>query len=213
MTTSLDISRQVNLNSLALETQDVDLTGNLTVAGTSAFTGNQTVTGNSVVGGNETITGNLTVTGTTTLSSGAVPRSISGMGATKTLALTDTGSTIVFDRGAGTVVTLPATTNVGTTFTFVVGTQNTSATNKIITSAGTIFLIGGVYVDKSLTITRYDGNGTNHVSLNWSGGTDSGTTGGLNGSYVTLRCINATQWLVEGTQVAGGTLATPFATS
>ena len=33
MTTTLPINQQVNLNSLALEAQDLDLTGNLTVAG------------------------------------------------------------------------------------------------------------------------------------------------------------------------------------
>lgn len=39
MTTSLEIPRQVNFSNLALEAQDMDLTGNLTVAGTSTSTG------------------------------------------------------------------------------------------------------------------------------------------------------------------------------
>lgn len=135
-------------------------------------------------------------------------KTLSGMGATKTLVQSDTGTTIVFDRLAGTTVTLPVPV-VGTTFMFYVGTSPTSNTDKIITDAGTTFIVGGLYVDKSLTVTRYAADGSTIVSVNWNGT----TTGGLPGTYCTLRCISATEWVIEGTQIASGTLATPFATS
>ncbi len=45
MTTSLDISKRVDLKGNALQATDLDLSGNLTVAGTSTITGAQTVSG------------------------------------------------------------------------------------------------------------------------------------------------------------------------
>lgn len=119
------------------------------------------------------------------------------------------GATLVFNRAAGTTVTLP-TPVIGTSYTFVVGTVATSNAQKIITSAGTIFLLGGLYFDKSLTITRYDGNGSTHISVNLNGTTTGGAT---IGDTFTITCVSATEWSVSGTVTASGTLATPFATS
>lgn len=155
--------------------------------------------------GNAILATDLVLTGTAYTSQS---KTLSGMGATKTLIQSDTGTTIVFDRLAGTTVTLPVPI-VGTLFSFYVGTSPTSNTDKVITDAGTTFIVGGIYVDKSLTVTRYAADGSTIVSLNWNGT----TTGGLPGTYATLRCISATEWVIEGTQIASGTLATPFATS
>lgn len=127
--------------------------------------------------------------------------------AAPTVAQTDT--LFIFNRLAGTTVTLPAPT-VGAKFTFVMGTVPTSNTDKVITDAASTFLTGGVYMDKALTITRYDADGTTIRSLNLNGT----TTGGLSiGDQITFTCITATQWVVSGTVSGSGTLATPFATS
>jgi len=116
----------------------------------------------------------------------------------------------IFQNLTGTTFTLPSPV-LGTTVIFLVGVANTSNTNKIITDASTTFLVGGIYMDKALTITRYDADGTTIRSINLDG--TGNTKGGNVGDYVTLRCISATQWMVEGTLRATGTLATPFATS
>lgn len=155
--------------------------------------------------GNATVGGNLTVTGTTSSS----PKTVSVTAATLAPTSAQTGTMFMLNRLAGSTITLPVPV-IGTRFSFYVGTVNTSVAYKIITDAATTFLTGGVYVDKSLTITRYDGDGSTHVSFNWNGT----TTGGLTkGDYVTFTCIGATLWTVEGTCTASGTLATPFATS
>ena len=129
--------------------------------------------------------------------------------AATTLTNSQMNSNVIFNSATGFTVTLPAPV-VGATFNFIIGTVATSGSHKIITSAGTVFLTGGVYFDKSLTITRYDGNNSTHVSLNFNGTTTGGAT---IGDTVTLTCVSATSWTVEGTVTASGTLATPFATS
>lgn len=119
------------------------------------------------------------------------------------------GGVFIFNRAAGTTVTLP-TPVVGVTYTFIVGTVATSNAHKIITNAGTVFLEGGLYFDKALTITRYDGNGSTHISVNLNGTTTGGAT---IGDIFHVTCVSATEWTVEGTVTASGTLATPFATT
>lgn len=155
--------------------------------------------------GNATIAGNLVVTGSTT----STPKTVSVTTATLAPTAAQSGTAFILNRLAGSTITLPVPV-VGTRYSFYIGTVNTSVAYKIITDAATTFLAGGVYVDKSLTITRYDGDGSTHVSFNMNGT----TTGGLSkGDYVTFTCISSTLWVVEGTYTASGTLATPFATS
>lgn len=129
--------------------------------------------------------------------------------ANTTLTSSQTGVTFILNALAGLTVTLPAPV-VGTTFTFYVGTVPTSNAYKIITDASTTFLAGGIYVDKALTITRYDANGSTIRSISLNGTTTGGAT---IGDSITLVCVTATQWSIQGTYSASGTLATPFATS
>lgn len=130
-------------------------------------------------------------------------------GATLAPTAAQSGTTFVLSRLAGVTVTLPAPA-VGLKYTFVVGGVPTSNAHKVITSAGTVFLLGGVYIDKALTITRYDADGSTIVSINLNGT----TTGGLTiGDQFDVICVSATEWTVAGTLTASGTLATPFATT
>jgi len=120
-----------------------------------------------------------------------------------------TGTIFTFNRLAGTTVTLPAPV-IGTTFTFVVGTVNTSLVNKVITSAGTIFITGSMIVNKAGTVTAYVADGSTDVAVSFNGT----TTGGAGiGDTFTLTCLSATEWSCTGTTQASGTLATPFTTS
>ena len=67
---------------------------------------------------------------------------ISGQGATRTLSVDESGSTVLFDRAAGIVYTLPLA-KPGVFFDFVITTTITSNSAKVITGAATEFLIGG----------------------------------------------------------------------
>lgn len=137
---------------------------------------------------------------------------ISGLGATRTLNATESGSLVVLDRAAGIVVTLPSDAPIGTTFDFVVSTTVTSNAYKIITGAGTQLLIGGytnVDTDTSNAVAVFTGNGSTHVAVS-SNGT---TTGGRQGTTLNFTRVSDTLWEVSGTMMASGVVATAFATS
>lgn len=155
----------------------------------------------------------LAVTGATTLS-GAVtqkPNVISGSGATLTLTAAQSGSTVLFDRAAGIVFTLP-TASAGIYFDFEVTVSVTSNAYKVITSVGTELLIGSLInidTDTTNAVAAWTGNGSTHVSVSSNGS----TTGGLIGTSYRFTCLTATQWMVKGILQGSGVVATPFATS
>jgi hypothetical protein len=136
---------------------------------------------------------------------------INGLGATRTLSVDESGSTIVFDRAAGIVVTLPLAVP-GLQYDFMVTTSVTSNSYKVITGAATEFLIGGymsVDTDTANAVAVFTGNGSTHIAVT-SNGT---TTGGLIGTKLRFTCLSATRWEVEGMMMGSGTVATAFATS
>lgn len=136
---------------------------------------------------------------------------ISGQGATKTLQAKESGALCLFDRAAGVVYTLP-TPVLGMEFEFHSTVAITSGAAKVITNAGTVFLIGSV-MGGSLTVADsgdvFQGNGTTHVAISMNGT----TTGGLIGTRIKVTAISNTQWAITGGYVGSGTLADPFATS
>lgn len=136
---------------------------------------------------------------------------ISGQGATRSLNENESGSTVLFDRAAGIVYTLPLA-KPGTHFDFVVTTTITSNAAKVITGAGTEFLIGGytnVDTDTSNAVAVFDGNGSTHVAVSMNGT----TTGGVLGTKLRFTCLSSTRWMVEGIVRGTGVVATAFATS
>lgn len=135
---------------------------------------------------------------------------ITNLGATATLSVDDSFATVILNRAAGTVVTLPLAVP-GLTYDFVVTTSVTSNAFKVITGAATEFLIGGytnVDTGSSNAVAVFTGNGSTHVSVNMNGT----TTGGLVGTVLRFTCLSNTRWLVEGMNMASGA-ATAFATS
>ena len=97
--------------------------------------------------------------------------------------------------------------NMGVTFFFEV--QTAATTWKIITAAsqymvGQVFLQGDTNAVKAFTA---DGTATRSINL------DGTTKGGVTGSVVSLTALNSTQWLVGGSLIGSGAIATPFATS
>lgn len=136
---------------------------------------------------------------------------ISGQGATRTLSVDESGSTVLFDRAAGIVYTLPLA-KPGVFFDFVITTTITSNSAKVITGAATEFLIGGytnVDTDTSNAVAAFTGNGSTHVSVSMNGT----TTGGILGTKLRFTCLSSTRWFVEGIVQGSGVVATAFATS
>ena len=136
---------------------------------------------------------------------------ISGSGATRSLSANESGSLCLFDRAAGIVFTLP-TAKVGTFFDFFVTTTITSNSAKVITGAGTEFLLGSVNsvdTDTGNAQVGFTGNGTSHVAITQNGT----TTGGIKGTKFRVTCVSSTIWAIEGNVLGSGTVDTPFATS
>lgn len=162
---------------------------------------------------NVAIGGNLSVAGTTTMTGGTLGNVVSGSGATVTLTGSQSGSTVLMDRAAGIVFTLPAATP-GRNFIFVTTVSVTTNSYKVIT-AGDSFLIGAVDsidTDSTNALAAWTGNGSTHVAVTQAAASTN-ATGGLQGSQVNFRCVTTGLWQVSGTTLAAGTPATPFATS
>ena len=121
---------------------------------------------------------------------------ISGLTATKLLTKDESGSIIILDRAAGSVITLPEP-ELGLTYTFLVDVPVTSNSYKIITNTALVLFSGqyvGVDIGAGWTMLTLPANGTTHRALTLNGG----TTGGLAGTQIKVTCINATKWHVEG---------------
>lgn len=174
---------------------------------TNVDLGGDTLYVNDIVFG-DTAPGNLSGTTLSTAISGA-GLVVNANAATVALTTAQSGSVITFNRLAGSTVTLP-TPAIGLSYTFIVGTVNTSSAYKVITSAGTVFIGGTMIINKAGVVTAYVADGSTDISVNLNGT----TTGGLTiGDQFTLTCVTATEWSCTGTLTASGTLATPFATS
>lgn len=140
-----------------------------------------------------------------------VPNVVGLESATKTLSIEESGSVVFLNRATGITVTLPNPV-AGTTFKFFVGTSVTSNAYKIITDAGTTFLVGAITnvdTDTSNAVAAFTADGTAHRAIDMNGS----TKGGLRGTYFELTCISSTRWLVTGTNLGAGVVATPFANS
>lgn len=137
--------------------------------------------------------------------------SATAVGAKYTLTKDDSGSIFVFDRAAGCTVTLPANT-VGLTYEFMMTVSPTSGAAKVITAAGTELLVGnlfGVDVDSTDTLVAYPALASDsYIAISMDG-----TTTGSIGSRFSVTNLSTTQWMVEGTILGSGTVATSFATS
>lgn len=136
---------------------------------------------------------------------------IQSVGATRTLAANESGSTCLNDRAAGIVWTLPAPV-AGMRFKFKTTVQRTSNSYKIITNSASVFLVGAVMAGDATIATSGDvftADGTSHVALTL----DGDTKGGFVGEDVELFAISATQWVITGLVIGTGTMVTGFTTS
>jgi hypothetical protein len=137
---------------------------------------------------------------------------IQGVGATRQLLAKESGSRCIFDRTAGNNYILPTPAE-GMWFEFFVAVSVTSSDiHKVITkTVASEFILGAITVGTIATASAggFSANGTNIVSVTMNATTD----GGLLGGFFTLKALNTTQWMVEGTLIGSGTIETPFQTS
>jgi 5,10-methenyltetrahydromethanopterin hydrogenase len=131
-------------------------------------------------------------------------------GSTKTLLASDSGSTVLMDQAAGSVITLPAPA-VGMVFDIAVSISVTSNSHIItVADTATEFLGGGLQmmIDTTAVSEGQFLNGTSHITLTHNGS----TTGGLIGTQYRFVAISSTVWMVTGLCAGSGTLATPATT-
>ena len=136
---------------------------------------------------------------------------LSSQAAATTLLASQSGSTCLFDSTASIVYTLPAPTP-GIWFNFVSTVTITTNSNKVITSAGTVFIQGtmvGVNTASADALLAFSAVSTTTISvLMPSAG--SQPAGGIIGTQFMLECVSATLWQVTGLAMAGTTFTTPF---
>jgi len=130
--------------------------------------------------------------------------------AATTLTARQSGALVLMDAAAGYTITLP-TPVAGMYFEFLQTVTQTSGTQKIITNASTVFLLGEVltYTTATASPAGFAFDGSTHISYA-SNGT---TSGGIIGTRILVTAISATVWAISGTVVGSGTIVTPASTT
>ena len=157
--------------------------------------------------------GNLTTTGNIT----GNKKVIDATGATKVLTQADSGSLVLANRAAGTVITLP-TAAVGINFRIQIA----------VTYTGTLSIDGasanaGYHEASNLLMSDKDSPATEVIAAFHADGSDDDKivmdgddNGRFVGGYIDITCIAATggsftkSWLATGIVYADGTQANPF---
>ncbi len=147
-----------------------------------------------------------------------------GSGVTTALTVADHGGRILTVNDATGIFTVPEIVsteptdptdpnqlcNLGTVFRFFIATASTGFS---INLSGSDELLGVIYqidTDTSDAIKAYPAEAAdNFASVDF----DGSTKGGRVGSYVEIEAVASAVWLVSGTVLASGTVATPFATA
>ena len=160
--------------------------------------------------------GMTALTATTGTFSGVVSglRAVVEDGAAVVLTAAQSGGLCIFDKIDGALFTLPAPV-IGLWYEFIVVASVTSNSMKVITDAGTTFIIGSVDMvdtDTTFTHTNQDANGTNHISVLMAAASTN-STGGIKGTRFKLVCRTATTWAIEGQINHAGSVASPFSAS
>lgn len=111
----------------------------------------------------------------------------------------------LLDKAAGLTVTLPAATGSGTTYRLLVKTTVSSNSTIIQVADANDTMVGNLQT-ASTTIGANDqeaaGGTDDTITMNGT------TTGGIAGSYVELTDAAANLWLIAGSLVGSGTIAT-----
>jgi len=134
-------------------------------------------------------------------------KTISGLGATKTLTKAESGAVILFDKADGIALTLPAS-EPGLEFDMVVTVDLTSNAYSFVTDGA--FLVGSLLggIEGAATDETHFANGSSHVGVSMN----KTTTGGLIGGIFKIKCLSSGLWSIEGNTSCTATPATPFTT-
>lgn len=140
----------------------------------------------------------------------AAAREIIELAAAATLTAKQSGALVLLDAAAGFTVTLPTPVQ-GMQFEFLQTVTQTSSTQKLITSASTIFLLGEVLTFTTATASPagFAFDGATHIAVT----TNGTTTGGIIGTRYKVEALSATVWAISGVFVGSGTIATPASTT
>lgn len=119
------------------------------------------------------------------------------------------GRTLVFNRAAGTTVTLPAATGSGARYRFIVGVTVTSNSDKIQVANASDVMAGNIVANSTgdtpdLAQPWPTAAASDTITLNGT------TTGGLKGDVIEIQDVAANLWHVLGVTSCTGTEATPF---
>jgi hypothetical protein len=101
--------------------------------------------------------------------------------------------------------------NEGVVYTIWVPTTISTSALKIFAPSTNLFIgsLISVDTDTSGAVVGFTANGTSNDYINLNGT----TTGGVAGTFVQIYAIAALKYMVTGTVLGSGTVATPFATS
>ena len=123
-----------------------------------------------------------------------------------TLTYADHVGRIIEINDADGAVTLPSasTDTIGAKYTFFIGT---TASDLDIKTDGTDKFVGNLVLAAASSTARGFAPAASNDVISMNGT----TTGGIEGSYVEVTAIAADEYLVTGTLLGSGTLATPFA--
>ena len=129
-------------------------------------------------------------------------------GATRVLVAADSGGVFLFDAATGVTYTLPVPV-VGMMFKFYASVSVTSNAYIIVTDSATTFLGGAIQqiIDTSAVSEGQVGDDAADVTISMNGT----TTGGLEGTLITVVATSLTTWVATGLVVSSGTLSTPYA--
>lgn len=140
----------------------------------------------------------------------AEAREIVATSSATTLTAKQSGALVLMDAAVGYTITLP-TPVAGMQFEFLQTVTQTSGTQKIATSAATVFILGEVLTFTTATASPagFAFDGATHIAYT-SNGT---TTGGIIGTRLKFEALSSTVWALTGVVVGSGTIATPASTS
>ncbi len=113
------------------------------------------------------------------------------------------GEVIPLNRAGGMTVTLPAATGSQAVYTFLVGTTFTSSgIIQVANATDTFNGIANVGGGTGVVFSTLPASDT--ITMNGT------TTGGLAGSFITVRDVAAGDWIVTANLVGSGSPLTPF---
>lgn len=128
-----------------------------------------------------------------------------------TLTAAQSGTTFLVDKADGLAFTTPdagAGDIIGVTYKFIVTTSITSNAFSISGATTDNLMQGGVTAldfDTADVVDFFTPDADTDVFS-----ANGGTTGGLEGTVITITCIGADNWYIEGTNVGDGVIVTPF---